>query len=225
MVLEPKRLTMRSKAYVYLKDLILSDQLQSGQRINQEFIANQLKISRTPIREALHRLRSEGLIETSETDGFRVCQTSLEELEELFDIRSELEGYLMRSICINITEEGIEKLAEIVENSEKAFYEKDSDEILKWNTIFHEHLQQYAGGKQRTHNIIVNMKEQMLRYRQNTLTRCLEAAERSIAAHKKILLAIQLRDPHLCEYLTQQHIKESKEDAIRFTFGNQEDRV
>lgn len=219
MSIDAKPLTIRNKAYLNLKNLILSGKLQSGQRINQESIANQLQISRTPIREALHRLRSEGLIETSETGGFRVCRMSLEELEELFDIRSELEGYLMQSVCRNIPEDEIKKLSEFINNSEKAFKEKNSDDIFKWNTKFHDHLQQYAQSKKRTNNIIANMKEHMLRYRKNA-SYYLDAAERSIAAHKKILLAIQVRDSNLCEYLMQQHINESKEDAIRITFGD-----
>ena len=224
MAVTPESLTVREKAYYYVKDLILSDRLQSGQRLNQESIAKKLQISRTPIREALHRLRSEGLIEMSETGGFRVCRLSLEELEELFDIRSRLEGYLIRSACKNIPEDEIKRLSRYIRNSEKAVVAENSDDIFKWNTKFHDLLQQYAKDKQRTNNIIANMKEHMLRYRKNTLY-YLDAAERSIVAHKKVLFALQLRDADLCEYLIQKHIQESKEDAIRITFNNHKNLI
>ncbi len=213
--------TVREKAYTYVKDLILSNQLESGQKLNQERIANELHISRTPIREALHRLRSEGLVTTSGAAGFRVYRLSLEELEELFDIRSMLEGYLIRSACKNIPDAEIERLSEYISGSEKAIKERNSGDIYKYNTKFHDTFQKYSNDKKRTNNIIANMKEHMLKYRKNTLY-YLDIANRTIAGHKKIILALQTRDPDLCEYMMRKHIMDAKDNAIRITFGNRE---
>ena len=215
----PKTHTVREKAYYYVKDLILSNQLQSGQRLNQERIAKQLQMSRTPIREALHRLRSEGLVTISETGGFRVYRLSLEELEELFDIRSMLEGYLIRSACKNIPEDEIKQLSIYINESEKAIKDRDSDAIYKWNTKFHDTFQQYSKDRHRTNNIIANMKEHMLKYRKHTLY-YLDIAKRTIAGHKKILIALQTRDPDLCEYMMKKHIMDAKDNAISITFGD-----
>ena len=217
----PKTPTVREKAYNYVKDLILSNQLQSGQKLNQERIANQLRISRTPIREALHRLRSEGLVTTSGAGGFRVYRLSLAELEELFDIRSMLEGYLIRSACKNIPDAEIERLSEYIRGSEKAIQNRESDGIYKYNTKFHDTFQHYSKDKHRTNNIIANMKEHMLKYRKNTLY-YLDIAKRTIAGHKKIILALQTRDPDLCEYMMRKHIMDAKDNAIRITFGNRD---
>ena len=210
---------VREKAYLYIKNLILSDQLQSDERLNQELIAKELNISRTPIREALHRLRSEGLVKMSEKGGFRVSRLSLEELEELFDLRSKLEGYLIRAACKNISESQIQLLSECVRNAEEAFRAKNTDDIFRWNNKFHDLIQQCAKEKTRTINIIANMKEHMLRYRKSALY-YLDMAERTVFGHKNLLFALQLRDPDLCEYMMQKHIMESKTNAIRITFGD-----
>lgn len=221
MEVEHKPNSVRQKAYCYVKDLILSNQLHSGQKLNQERIAKQLDISRTPIREALHRLHSEGLVTISDTGGFRVYRLSLEELEELFDIRSMLEGYLMRSVCKNMPEDEIKQLSGYIRESERAIKDKNSDDIYKWNTKFHDTFQQYSKDKKRTNNIIANMKEHLLKYRRNTLY-YLDIAKRTIAGHKKIILALQTRDPDLCEFMMKKHIMDAKENAIRITFGNKE---
>jgi DNA-binding GntR family transcriptional regulator len=219
MEIDSKPNSVREKAYYYVKDLILSNQLESGQKLNQERIAKQLDISRTPIREALHRLRSEGLVTISQTGGFRVYRLSLEELEELFDIRSMLEGYLIRTACKNIPEDELKRLAKYISESEKAIEDRNSDDIYKWNTKFHDTFQQYSKDKQRTNNIIANMKEHMLKYRKHTLY-YLDIAKRTIAGHKKILIALQTRDPDLCEYMMRKHIMDAKDNAISITFGN-----
>lgn len=217
---DSKSRPIREKAYQYLKELILSGKLSSGKKLNQEFIAKQLRISRTPIREALHRLHSEGLIDLSDAGGFRVAHLSPEELEELFDIRSALEGYLMRSICRNMTEAAFDQLSDLIEKSQQALEADNVDEIFKRNTEFHETLYRLAEQKRMTGNIIFNMKEHMLRYRRDTLYHA-DAALRSIEAHRKILLALKLKDPNLCEYLMKRHIFESKVDAMRITFGKE----
>ena len=221
MEVDHKPNSVREKAYCYVKDLILSNQLHSGQKLNQERIAKQMDISRTPIREALHRLHSEGLVTRSDTGGFRVYRLSLEELEELFDIRSMLEGYLMRSVCKNMPDDEITQLSGYIRESERAIKDRNSDDIYRWNTKFHDTFQQYSKDKKRTNNIIANMKEHMLKYRKNTLS-YLEIAKQTIAGHKKILLALQTRDPDLCEYMMKKHIMAAKDNAIKITFGNKE---
>jgi DNA-binding GntR family transcriptional regulator len=213
-----KKLPVREMAYQYLKELVLSGQIESGERLIQDFIAQNLQISRTPIREALHRLQSEGLIDQSDTGGFRVTNLSLEALEEMFDIRTALEGYLMHTICKNITEIHLDKLSNLIESSQRALEKEAFEEVLKWNTDFHDTLYSCAAQKRKSNSIISNMKEHIMRYRRDTLHHP-EAAQRAIDAHRKILFALKLGDPNLCEYIMKLHIHESKKDAIRITFG------
>lgn len=216
------KIPVREKAYQYLKTHILSGKFSPGEKLNQETLAKQLKISRTPIREALHHLHSEGLIDLSDTVGFRVAYLSQEELEELFDLRASLEGYLVRFVSKFISDDDLINLTDLIKLSEQALKEGSVDLVFKYNTKFHEILYRVAEQKRFTNNVILNMTENMLRYRRDTLHHH-DAALRSIEGHKKILFAIKMRDPDLAEFLMKAHIHVSKADALRITFKNDSD--
>jgi len=175
-------------------------------------------VSRTPIREALHRLESEGLIERADTGGFRVSHLSAHELEELFDIRSVLEGFSSRLVCRVISEDKLDLMDGFVEKSQEAHHNGRAEEIFHWNTELHDAIHNIIRQRRRFQHLITNMREYILRYRMDTLHH-LDLAQKSINAHRKILLAFRLRDPNVAEYMMRVHIQESKEDAMRITFG------
>jgi DNA-binding GntR family transcriptional regulator len=208
----------KERTYDRLKAYLLSGKIEPGRRIHQERCAGILNVSRTPVREALQRMVSEGLVERSEDRGFRVAQLNVDELEELFDMRSVLEAFAMRLVCQRITEEAIEKLERCVEESEAALLRKDPDGVFDANTSFHSTLYSLIRDRKRFLSTLSNMKEHILKYRKQTLMH-LDRAEKSIAAHKKIVFALRTKDPNLSEYLMRIHIQESKEDAMEINFG------
>jgi DNA-binding GntR family transcriptional regulator len=207
-------ISVREKTYDYLKSNILSGQLVPGERLAEEHLAEELGVSRTPVREALHKLEQEGLIEPLESRGFCVPHDSPEEIEDLFDIRTVLEGYTLKIICERITDEQIEKLEETIDKAEDALRRKRIDEVFQWNTQFHDTLHSLVADKRRFHSLIVNMRKYVLRYRKDTLQN-LGAGKRAIDGHRQILLALKLKDPELCERVMRMHIRQSKEDALQ----------
>ena len=207
-------ISVREKTYDYLKSNILSGRFVPGERLTEEHLAEELGISRTPVREALHKLEQEGLIEPLESRGFRVPHDSPEEIEDLFDIRTVLEGYTLKIICERITDEQIEKLEEMIDKAEDALRRKRIDEVFQWNTQFHDTLHSLVADKRRFHSLIVNMRKYVLRYRKDTLQN-LGAGKRAIDGHRQILLTLKLKDPELCERVMRIHIRQSKEDALQ----------
>ena len=204
----------REKTYDYLKANILSGHFIPGERLAEEHLAAELGVSRTPVREALHKLEQEGLIEPLESRGFRVPQDSPEEIEDLFDIRTVLEGYTLKIICERITDEQIAMLEEIIEKADDALRRKRIDEVFQWNTQFHDTLHSLVADKRRFHSLIVNMRKYVLRYRKDTL-QSLGAAKRASDGHRQILLALKLKEPELCERVMRIHIRQSKADALQ----------
>jgi DNA-binding GntR family transcriptional regulator len=204
----------REKVYQYVKSNVLSGNLNPGERLTEEHLAGQLGVSRTPVREALHKLEQEGLIKQLETRGFCVSQDTKDEIEELFDIRASLEGYALRLSCKDISEETLEQLNGFIEKAEDAFKRKSTDEIFKYNTQFHDTLYSLIAHKRRFYSLIANMREYVLRYRKDTL-HYLNAARRTIDGHRKIILALRLKDPDVCEWVMRKHIEEAKEDAFQ----------
>jgi DNA-binding GntR family transcriptional regulator len=206
------------KTYRRLKAYVLSGKIEPGGRVHQEMCAEVLNVSRTPVREALQRLVSEGLVERYEDRGFRLVQLTIDELEELFDMRAVLEAFVMRTVCQRITDETIEKLSQWVEESEAALDRQDPEGIFQANTAFHNTLYSLIEDRKRFHAMLRNMKDHILRYRKQTLMQ-FDRARKSINAHKKIIFALKTRDPNLTGYLMRIHIQESKEDALEINFG------
>jgi DNA-binding GntR family transcriptional regulator len=207
-------ISAREKTYDYLKANILSVHFIPGERLAEEHLAEELGVSRTPVREALHKLEQEGLIEPLESRGFCVPRDSLDEIEDLFDIRTVLEGYTLKIICERITDEQMAMLEEIIEKADDALRRKRIDEVFQWNTQFHDTLHSLVADKRRFHSLIVNMRKYVLRYRKDTLQH-LGAGKRAIDGHRQILLALKLKEPELCERVMRIHIRQSKEDALQ----------
>jgi DNA-binding GntR family transcriptional regulator len=208
-----KSVPVRERAYNYLKSDLLSGRFAPGERLTEEHLAKSLGVSRTPVREALHKLESEGLVKPLESRGFYVARDSREEMEDLFDIRAALEGYAIRLICERITEETIQQLNELIKKAEDALARKKLDEIFDYNTQFHDVLHSVISRQTRFHNLIADTRKYVLRYRKDSL-HYLDGARRTINGHKKILLAISLKDPDLCERVMRHHIREAKEEAL-----------
>ncbi len=210
----PKKSTpVRELTYKNLKSDVLAGRFNPGERLTEEHLAKSMGVSRTPVREALHKLESEGLVKPLESRGFSVARDSREEMEDLFDIRAALEGYAIRLICEFITEESIDELEDLIQKAENALCRKKLDEIFKYNTQFHDVLHEVISHKSRFYNLIADTRKYVLRYRKDSLY-YLAGARRTIDGHKKILLAIGLKDPDLCERVMRKHVQEAKEEAL-----------
>lgn len=208
----------REKVYEHIKSSILSGRLHPGEKLKEEFLAETLGVSRTPVREALHKLESEGLIKPRKKRGFIVSKDSKEEVEELFELRSILEGYALRIISGCISEEILHQLEKSIEHAEEALRRKKIEDVFKWNTRFHDALHELVANKVRLHRLIVNMRKYVLRHRKDTL-RYPDGGRRAVEGHRKIVMALRLRDPDLCERVMREHIREAKDDALQSLFG------
>jgi DNA-binding GntR family transcriptional regulator len=206
--------SVRERTYEHLKSVILSGRFSPGERLAEEHLAEELGVSRTPVREALHKLEQDGLIEPLETRGFCIPQGSPEEVADLFDLRTVLEGYTLRLICGKVTDEKIKALQEMVEKSVDALNRKKVNELFHWNTQFHDTLHDMVADRRRFHSLIVNMRKYVLRYRKDTL-QYPDAARRTIEGHRMIILALKLKDPEICERVMRIHIRQSMEDALQ----------
>jgi DNA-binding GntR family transcriptional regulator len=208
---------IRERAYEYLKSAVLSGRFTPGERLTEEHLAREMGISRTPVREALRKLESEGLIKALETRGFVVSRDSREEVEEIFDIRAVLEGFALRVISGRVTEEVLGQLHGCIEKAEEALGRNRIDDVFHWNTRFHDLLHGFITDKTRLHDMMVTMRKYVLLYRRDTL-QYPDGGRRTVDGHRKIVLALRLRDPDLCERVMREHIQQAKEDAVQSLF-------
>ncbi len=206
--------SVRERTYEYLKSSIFSGHFTPGERLAEEHLAEELGVSRTPVREALHRLEQDGLIEPLESRGFCIPRDSEKEIEDLFELRTVLEGYTLKIICERITDEQSVMLEGLVNKADDALRRKKIEEVFHWNTQFHDTLHSLVEDKHRFHGLIVNMRKYVLRYRKDTL-QYLGAAKRAIDGHRLILLTLKLKDPETCERVMRIHIRQSMDDALQ----------
>lgn len=135
------RQTAADQVAEVLREKILSGELPAGQYIRQEAIAQELGVSRLPVREALVLLESQGLVQTEKYKGTFVASLSMREIEEIYALRGLLETFLLRRAFPNLNEQIFEQAEEIIERSKKV---KNLAEWAELNWQFHTTLYEPA---------------------------------------------------------------------------------
>jgi DNA-binding GntR family transcriptional regulator len=131
-----------------IKEDILSGALKSGEPLRQSSLAEKYQVSRIPIREALLQLESQGLVRMEAHKGAIVTEISIDEIDELFQLRAILEPHILESAIPNMDEECFEKCDKILTKLEKALdNKKDIDQWSEYNYEFHKTLYQPANLK------------------------------------------------------------------------------
>jgi DNA-binding GntR family transcriptional regulator len=137
-----ERRTVAAEAAEFLRQRILAGELRAGQPIRQEQIAQELGVSRIPLREALKQLEAEGFVTIAPHKGAVVSTLSAEEAEELFALRLQLEAWLLRDAIPRMREADFAHLDALIDES------RAPDNLARWGELnwqFHESLYRPAG--------------------------------------------------------------------------------
>ena len=200
----PERRSLGQHAYEKLKQAIVKGDLAPGSRVVESRVANALGISRTPVREASHKLEREGLLRHNPSGGFFVVGLMRADIEETFGIRSVLESYAARLATIHHTEEGLDALEEKVHQYELHLARGKLEALPQINTEFHDIL--YALSRSpRLIKMINDLRDQIHRYRK-VLLKVEETARMSNEDHKLMIEFIKRRDADAVEKLVRAHI-------------------
>ncbi len=218
---EKHRSPAGEKVYDHIKQAIFDGRYKPGERLGEESLARETGVSRTPVRSALSRLATEGLIKPLGKRGYCHAGDSLEEMEELFELRAVLEGFALGLVARKISKETLKELDRYLARAKKALARNDIEEVFKWNTEFHDALTKLIADRPRLHSLISDMRKYVLRYRKDTLL-YLKGAERSIEGHCRIMHALMLGCPDICEKVMRDHIREAKEDAYHTVLEQKE---
>jgi DNA-binding GntR family transcriptional regulator len=187
-----------------LKQAIIRGNMSSGEWLVESHIADTLGISRTPVREAIHKLEREGLIERQPRGGFTVLGLNRDDIEETFGIRAVLEGYAARLAAIKHRKEELVPLEKKIEDFEKCLGKKQLNELTRINTEFHDLLYALSKSPKLIH-IINGLTDQIFRFRQIILKGS-KMARVSNDDHKQMLELIQKREAEGVERLVRDHI-------------------
>lgn len=185
-----------------LRGAILRAELKPGERLDQTKIARQLKVSRTPVRNALLILSNEGLVEMSPHVGAMVSEMPPEEIEEIFFIRGVLEGIAARLAAERMTDDDLVILREILADLDAA---DDLDEWLVHNKRFHFYIYDLAN-RPRLLSLIASIHDLTLPYSRRYIGSD-EHRRSAREEHHRFFEACRKRDGQLAEKAIQEHME------------------
>jgi len=192
-----------------LREMIMSGELREGDKIKEDELCTVMEISKTPLREALRVLSAEGLIRLIPNRGSYVTTPTFEEIKEMFDVMSVLEGVCARTAAEKMSSGDFKKLEDIHHQLEKNFRLKDQKQYIHHNNLYHAFVQELAGNK--TLNQIVNgLRQKILLCRFKSLNLS-GRFKQSIQEHRDLLEAFRNRDAEKAELLMKSHMKKQSE--------------
>jgi phosphonate utilization transcriptional regulator len=193
---------------------IVSGELAVGAKLNEVDIATELGISRGPVREAFRALDQAGLVRVEKNRGVFVRQVSLEEANEIYEVRAVLEGLIGRLAAQRIEADEIDQLRAIVKRMRAQEKGRNAQAYFPLNVEFHDLLARAArnGALLANYRGVVN---QLDLYRRATLTRSTDNIPISTRDHEAIVVAVAARDASLAERLMSEHVLQSRQRLHR----------
>ena len=211
-MIEHKTISLADQVFEHLENDILSGKYSRGESLTESKLSAELGVSRTPIREALRRLEQEHLIEES-PKGMVVVGISEKDLEDIFMIRSALEGKAAALAAKNHTDEQLATIREALEFQEFYLEKQDPDRIKSMDSLFHETIFKMSGSST-FYDVLVPLHKKILKYRRASVSNTSRAAA-SVAEHRAIYEAIAKRDSNLAEELIIEHLNNAYNHMVK----------
>lgn len=196
--------TLGSEAFHRLRQMIFDGTIASGDLVVEAKLVQVLKMSRTPIREALHRLEAEGVVTAVPHKGFRVVSVSDEDIAKLYQIRAVLEGLAAQSAATTWNRVDLGRLEDLYEGMTAACADGRDDELATLNREFHRAIA-VASGNTYLQEILDNIKGVFERFRSSAVT---DVRRRSQAhkEHGEMIEALRARDAERARKLAEAHV-------------------
>ncbi|HEV7846553.1 MAG TPA: GntR family transcriptional regulator [Thermoleophilaceae bacterium] len=184
-----------------LRERIVSGELEAGTKIDQQALAEELGVSRMPVREALRRLSAEGFVELLSHRGAVVVQLSDEEIIEVYEMRGVLQGLASRLAVPNYTDQDVAQIKQLLAKMDAT---RDVSAWTELNQEFHRHIEAPAGAH-RLDELIERLTLQCAPYLQISV-HFLQAQSSPQELHHDIYDAVEKRDPEALEAAVRAHL-------------------
>ncbi|MFJ3339171.1 GntR family transcriptional regulator [Streptomyces sp. NPDC086766] len=203
------------RAYVEITERMATGELRPGVWLREESLAASMGISRTPVREALRKLSSEGLVRFERNRGAQVVAWSREQISEIYGLRAAVEGYVAAVAAQNIDEGVLSKLEANLAEYEQAIAEGGAtrQRAAALNNEFHSIVLEATGNESLVSllNGVLGLplvRRTFLRYTQRDL-------ERSIEHHRQLVEALRRRDAVSAEMIMKIHIRAAQHAVLQ----------
>jgi len=203
-----KNKSLKEQAYDALKTMILTGKLERGRLYNEMKWAQQLGVSRTPVREALLELSNEGIIDFLPNRGVIIREITIKQVREVFEIRQIIEGYVTQALGKRLTPSDLMKLDRLIKKQEEQAARNDNESFIETDREFHVFLASRMDN-QRLESILQNLRDQMHLMGIYALKNR-ERAEQVLAEHIEILNALKEADARKAQKAMIRHLKNTE---------------
>ena len=201
--------SLRGRVFQSIREDILSGRYEQNTELKEAAIGAELGVSRTPVREALRQLELEGLVTIIPNRGAYVNMITAKDVQDIYVIRSMLEGLCARWATQSITAEQLDSMEETLCLSEYHTSKKNYEKLYELDSLFHEQLYE-AGGSRILNHILSDFHDYVKMVRKVTIS----TSGRSVTSteeHRAIFEAIKEKDPDKAEALAKEHVKHTIE--------------
>jgi DNA-binding GntR family transcriptional regulator len=203
-------------AYQAVRESILSGSQPPGARLREEELADSIGVSRTPVREALRRLHAEGLVEILPNRGAVVVGWGADDLDEIFELRTLLEGYGARRAAGHTTAEQLAELRTLCDTMDLRMAHLSDEaysEITDLNLHFHRLVHAAASNRRLLPLLAGIIQAPLVRHTFHRYTH--EELARSFAQHRELVEALAASDPDWAESVMQCHVRAARASLRR----------
>lgn len=195
-----------------LREAIVAGILQPGERLMEIQLAEELGVSRTPVREAIRKLELEGFVVMVPRRGTYVADLSIKDINEVYEIRTSLDVLAAGLAAERITEEELEQMERLLVEIGEYMDKEDIEKIVEVDTRFHDILYR-ASRNDRLVGIIFNLREQFTRFR--TVSIAYPGRQKNtLEEHRKLLEAIAQRNVDMAQQLAREHMENAEQATL-----------
>ncbi len=203
---------MADTVFAQIEQAILNGKLAGGEIVTENKLCELLSVSRTPVREALNRLRQEGLIEET-GKGAVVIGITEKDLHDIYEVRLRTEGLASALCAVSVSDDQLADLTETVELQEFYTSRGQADNIKNLDSRFHEQIYSYCGSRVLS-SLLTDLHRKVQRFRRASVEDP-DRARAAVAEHREILDALRAHDSALAESLAVKHIQNARAAIIK----------
>lgn len=203
---------LREMVFESLREAIIQGRLKPGERLMEIQLAEEMGVSRTPVREAIRKLELEGFVVMVPRKGAYVAGISVKDIVDVFEIRAALEALAAGLAAERITPDELEELERSLVVISEVSSTDDINAIVETDTNFHELIYK-ASRNERLSQIVTHLKEQIQRFRTTSLSQP-GRSKNALEEHRKIVEAISDRNVELAQHLAREHIENAEQSML-----------
>lgn len=200
---------LREIVFETLREAIIQGRLKPGERLMEIQLAEEMGVSRTPVREAIRKLELEGFVVMVPRKGAYVAGISIKDIVDVFEVRAALEALAAGLAAERATPEELEDMERAVLQIYEVSNGQNLDSLVERDTRFHELIYK-ASRNQRLVQIITLLKEHFQRFRTTSLA-LPGRGKHAVEEHKNIVEAISERNVELASALAREHIETAEQ--------------